>query len=176
MRHYEVTSETYDEQYMGEQNRKMTAALEALPHAIDKNSLVLDAGCGTGLLFPRVAERAKLIVGIDIAPGLLRKARTRAKANVALVRGDAESLPLKENKFNYAFAFTLLQNMPDPKRTLEEVKRATRPDAILAISGLKKHYTETDFRETLENAKLEILTLRTVEELKDFVAVCRKRL
>lgn len=161
---------------MEEQNRKILAALEALPQPVNRNSVILDAGCGTGILFPQIARQAKLIIGIDASPNLLRQAKTKAKTNIALIEADADSLPLKANSFSHIFAFTLLQNTINPNRTIEEIKRVTRQNATLIITGLKKHFTQTVFTKLLENARLEILALRTDEKLKDFVAVCRKRL
>ena len=176
IRHYDQTAETYDQQYMEEQNIKIVAALEALPQPIDENAVILDAGCGTGLFFPHVTKKTKHIIGMDISPNLLRQARTKAEDNVALIEADADFMPFKAEIFTHTFAFTLLQNTPNPKRTLKEIRRVTRRDASLVITGLKKHFTQTTFVKLLENAKLEILTLKTDKELKDFVAICQKRL
>lgn len=174
IRHYNITAETYDQQYMEEQNLKITTALKALPRSIDGNSVILDAGCGTGILFPHIARKAKQVIGVDTAPNLLKQAKTKAATNTALIRADADFLPLKANTFTHTFALTLLQNTPNPKRTIEEIKRATCQDPTLIITGLKKHFAKTVFTKLLENAQLDILALRTDEKLKDFVAVCRK--
>jgi ubiquinone/menaquinone biosynthesis C-methylase UbiE len=178
MRHYDQTAETYNRQYTEEQNTKIIAALNALPQLMDESAVILDVGCGTGTLFPHTAEKTKQTIGIDISIKLLKKAKEAKKThnNVALTRADADFLPFKTETFTHTFAFTLIQNMPNPKRTLEEIKRVTRRDATLVITGLKKHFKQTAFVKLLENARLGILTLKTDEELKDFVAVCRKRL
>jgi len=176
IRHYDRTAETYDQQYMEEQNLKITAALKILQKPVDESAVVLDAGCGTGLSFPLIAVKAKQIVGVDISAHLLRKAKTKAEANTALIQTDADFLPLKTDMFTHAFAFTLLQNTPDPRSVIEEIKRVTRRDAALIMTGLKKHFTQATFIRLLKNAQLEVLSLKTDDRLKDFVAVCRKRL
>jgi 2-polyprenyl-6-hydroxyphenyl methylase/3-demethylubiquinone-9 3-methyltransferase len=176
IRHYDLTAETYDQQYMEEQNTKIAIALEALPRPMDKNAVVLDAGCGTGLLFPHITRKAKQIMGVDISASLLKEAKTKAKANIALIRADADFLPFKAETFTNTFAFTLVQNTPNPQGTIEEIERAAQPDATIVITGLKKHFTLSAFVKLLENVRLEILTLKTDKELKDFVAVCQKRL
>lgn len=174
--HYNQTAETYDEQYMEEQNLKITAALKALPQPINKNAIVLDAGCGTGLFFPHTAQKAKQTVGIDTSANLLKKAKQKTLPSDALIRADADFLPFRADVFSHAFAFTLLQNTPHPERTLEEIRRVTRINAILVITGLKKHFTQIQFIKLLENTRLETLTLKNDDELRDCVAICQKRL
>jgi ubiquinone/menaquinone biosynthesis C-methylase UbiE len=176
IRHYDQTAETYDQQYTGEQDLKIAAALESLTQPIDKNAVILDAGCGTGLFFPHIARKAKQTVGIDTSTELLKKAKTRAYHEIALIKAEADFLPFKAETFTHAFAFTLLQNTPHPQTTAEEIKRVTRRDATLVITGLKKYFTQTALVQLIEKARLEILALRTDKELKDLVAVCRKRL
>jgi len=177
IRHYDQTTETYDQQYMEEQDLKITAALEFLTQPVDKNALILDAGCGTGILFPHIAKKVKQIVGIDTSTKLLKKAKdNKVYCNTALIKADADFLPFKTETFTYTFAFTLLQNTPNPQGTVEETRRVTRRDATLVITGLKKSFTQAAFVKLLEKARLEILALKTDDALKDFVAICRKRL
>jgi len=177
MKHYDLTANTYDSQYEVEQNLKIAVALEALARPIDENAVALDTGCGTGILFPHVAQKARLAIGIDLSRKLLggAKAKTKTFLNVGLIRADADFLPLRAETFTHAFAFTLLQNIPNPFSTLREIGRVTLEDATFVITGLRKHFTKIAFAKMLEMSRLEILTLKTDNELKDFVAVCRKR-
>ena len=63
MLHYDQTAASYEAQYAEEQDAKMEAALSGV--YLKENSLILDVGCGTGLLFPHIADKARLLVGID---------------------------------------------------------------------------------------------------------------
>jgi ubiquinone/menaquinone biosynthesis C-methylase UbiE len=176
MDRYERTAKTYDMQYSEEQEAKIEAALEE--SRIEGKAVILDAGCGTGLLFRHVAKRARLIVGIDTSLNLLRQARTKAKAytSAAIVLADADYAPFVAKTFTHAFAVTLLQNTPQPAITLEEIERTTRAKAVVVITGLKKHFTLGDFTLLLTHAQLEITSLRTDDKLKDYVVTCQKRL
>lgn len=173
---YDRTAKTYDMQYSEEQNAKIEAALEDF-HIGDK-AVILDAGCGTGLLFRQVAKCARLIIGIDTSLSLLKQAKTKAKVygNAAIVRADVDHAPFTAKTFTHAFAFTLLQNTPDPAATLEEIKRTTKPKATVFITGLRKHFSLEDFTRLLINAQLEITSIKTNDKLKDYVVTCRKRL
>lgn len=59
---------------------------------------VLDLGCGTGFHLPRFAETASSVVGVEPHPDLLRLAqrRTRRLANVTLLPGTAQEIPLPD--------------------------------------------------------------------------------
>jgi ubiquinone/menaquinone biosynthesis C-methylase UbiE len=175
IRHYDQTAPAYDRQYREEQEAKITATLQNMP--LMKDAIVLDTGCGTGLLFSHIAKQAKQIIGIDTSLNLLKQAKTKAKAkttkNTHIIQADADHQPFKADTFTHTFAYTLVQNAPDPARTLEELKRTAQPNATIVITGLKKHYTLENFTQLLANARFEIKALKTEEKLKDYVAICQ---
>ena len=173
MHRYDVTAHMYDMRYAEEQKAKIEAALRNL--TIGKRDFVLDAGCGTGLLFGYVACRAEMIVGFDISKKTLLQAKEHVKdfSNVHLMLADADNMPLKEGVFSHVFAFTLIQNMPDPVRTLNEANRIAKPEGAIVVTGLKSIFSRKSFEELLQNAGLKIVALED-EDLKCYVAVCTK--
>ena len=171
MRRYDLTAQLYDMRYAEEQELKYKTALESLNVA--RKSKVLDIGCGTGLLFSHVAAEAQTVVGVDISGKLLLQAKERARnfRHVHLVQADADHLPFKDNYFSVVFAFTLLQNMPDPLETLREVKRIAERDASIVVTGLKKAFSLDAFRELLQSAGLRVVSLKDDDMLKCHIAV-----
>ena len=174
MRRYDLTAHLYDMRYAEEQTAKFKAVLEELK--VDTFGFVLDAGCGTGLLFDYVAKKSKTLVGIDISRKILDQAKTRAKkfSNIDLVLADVDNMPLKSNIFNYVFGFTVIQNVPETVKTLMEIKRVTKRNAMIVVTGLKKVFAKEDFAEMLVNAGLSVVALKD-EGLQCYVAVCKKR-
>jgi len=172
MRHYDQSAHVYDAQYSEEQEAKIEAALNSLK--LRKNDAVLDAGCGTGLLFPRIAKTVRLVLGLDLSSRILQEAKKRTKQlpNVALLRADADQTPFQNQTFDTVFAVTLLQNTPDPLLTLEEIKRVSKNQAAIVATGLKKQFTQESFTNLLHRAKLSIRGLETDEKLRGYVAVC----
>jgi ubiquinone/menaquinone biosynthesis C-methylase UbiE len=172
MHHYDHSALVYDVQYREEQEAKIEAALDELK--LRKSSLVLDVGCGTGLLFPHIATDVNLLVGLDFSPKILRQAWKRAKQyeNVAILQADADSLPFPDKTFNPVFAITLLQNMPVPLRCLQEIKRVAKINATIIVTGLKKEFSKEKFEQLLSRAKLEISVIRANKQLKGYVAIC----
>jgi ubiquinone/menaquinone biosynthesis C-methylase UbiE len=173
MQRYDLTAHIYDMRYAKEQIAKIEPAMESI--SMEKESLVLDVGCGTGLLFNYVANKAKAVVGLDISRKILLQAKERAKKfpNAHLILADADNMPLKKGIFSHIFSVTLIQNMPNPLKTLTEVKRAAKENALMVITGLKKKFSIEVFKRLLQNAGLNVTALKS-ESLNCNVAVCTK--
>ena len=174
MRRYNLTAEMYDARYCEEQEAKYKAALDGLSL---EAGVVLDVGCGSGLFFSHVANEAKLVVGVDVSRRLLQLAKERAKTypDVYLIQADADKLPFKQDIFTHVFAFTVLQNMPNPPKTLEEFKLVAQNDARIVVTGLKAAVSLEVFGGFLEKAGLQVVSLRDDEVLRCYVVVSVRR-
>ena len=92
---------------------------------------VLEVGVGTGLALPNYKQHLD-IVGIDLAPEMLEKARERVKAerltNVSgLYEMDASNLRFPDNSFDTVAAMYLITVVPDPQKVMLELARVTKP-------------------------------------------------
>ncbi len=113
--------------------------LEAVP--LDPAATVLDVGCGTGFplleLGHRLGSRARLL-GVDPwAPALARaraKCRAQGLANVLLVRGVAERLPIRDGVVDLVVSNNGLNNVQDLGTALRECARVTRAGGRLAFT------------------------------------------
>jgi ubiquinone/menaquinone biosynthesis C-methylase UbiE len=173
MERYDLTAHMYDMRYAEEQEAKFEAALKSLKA---KNyGRVLDAGCGTGLLFRHIALKAEMVVGLEISKNMLLKAKEHAESfrNVHLVLADADFIPFKDGVFRMVFVFTLIQNMPEPAKTLKEIRRVAEDNAQIVVTGLKKIFSLQMFKKLLQNADLKIVSFEG-ERLKCYVATCLK--
>ncbi|MDR0493474.1 MAG: class I SAM-dependent methyltransferase [Nitrososphaerota archaeon] len=170
MKRYDITAEIYDERYFEEQNRKYKKALENVGV---KGLSILDVGCGSGLFFSHVAEQAMLVVGVDVSHGLLLKAKERPErnGNVFLVQADADHLPFRDNFFGATFAFTMLQNVPNPSETITELKRVVEVNGKVVVTGLKKAFALNKFMDILEDSKMTLTAFVDEKTLNCYVAV-----
>lgn len=159
---------TYDRRY----NEPQLAKYETiLPYLNNTLGWALDIGIGTGLFLKKIIKHWALIVGIDLSLNMLRLAKRRAKnsANVELILADADYLPFKGHTFPTITAFTILQNMPDPSKTLEEIIRVS--DGVVAITVLKRKIDEAALQELLQ--RLDVKKLDVIKtESEDIFAVC----
>jgi ubiquinone/menaquinone biosynthesis C-methylase UbiE len=177
IRHYDELAPFYDSLYGDEQNLKFKLVQENV--SIQGSDKILDVGCGSGFLFKHVAFDAAFIVGVDLSTGLLKVARAQIKnkklVSVYLVRADTDYLPFRDMFFDKVFAFTLLQNIPDPDATLGEMIRVAKENAVFVVSGLKKAFSEQSFRRILAKVGFKFKTIKASEHSKDFIAVCHRQ-
>lgn len=87
----------------------------------------LDSGTGAGTLALALAPLVREVVGVDIVPELLERARALAPANVTFVEGDATSLPFEDSSFDLACSRRTLHHIARPERAVAELVRVTRP-------------------------------------------------
>ena len=112
------------------------------PMRIDPTRVV-DLGCGTGILFKYLAKRYPRadLLGIDLAPAMLRRAERRTPAwkrwlglrRPRLVCADAERLPLAPGSAELLFSNLALQ-WCDPRAVFAEASRVLAPGGVLVFS------------------------------------------
>lgn len=103
--------------------------------AVDR---ALDFGCGTGDLTERLLEegRAKRVVGVDITPGMLRRARRKASAGgyAARVRhmiANGERLPFADAAFDLVVSAFVMRNVGHREMAYREIVRVLKPGGSL---------------------------------------------
>jgi len=100
---------------------------------------VLDLGCGTANLLPRLAEwgaRFDRYVGVDVSMEMLLAARPKLASTsipAALADADAEALPFPAASFDTVVSASVLHDVPSPARALTEARRVLRPGGRLLL-------------------------------------------
>ncbi len=87
----------------------------------------VDVGTGAGTLALALAPLVREVVGVDLVPELLERARANAPANVTFVEGDATSLPLDSGSFDLACTRRTLHHIARPELAVAELVRVTAP-------------------------------------------------
>jgi SAM-dependent methyltransferase len=121
--------------------------------ALAGGEAVVDVGCGNGLYLAGLASRGHRgpVAGIDMSPGMLAAARSRAPA-AHLIGGDAANLPLRTGSADVALAMHMLYHVPEPARAIAELRRVTRPGGLVVV-GLNGEDHLTELRD-LVNSQL----------------------
>jgi len=160
---------------------------------IKKTDLVLDIGCGNGLLAADIAKKAKSVKGVDIVSKNIKKAKKREQKNLSFVVGDATKY-----KFSEAYDVVVLSNVLEhiekrvaflkkiiklAPRLIVRVPLASRSWLAMYLreEGYdykldKTHfveYTESEIRKELEKAGLKILTEKIM--WGEYYCVCQRR-
>src|SRR5438132_6528227 len=87
----------------------------------------LDVGTGAGTLALALAPLVAEVVGVDVVPELLERARAQAPANVAFAEGDATGLPFEAASFDLVCCRRTLHHIARPERAVAELTRVARP-------------------------------------------------
>jgi ubiquinone/menaquinone biosynthesis C-methylase UbiE len=136
---YDTTAAIYNRRYKAIQSGKY----RYIVGQFGKKDVILDVGCGTGLLLRHLGDKVACIVGVDLSTEMLRVAlkdikKKGIKGN--LIRADADTLPFRSDIFTKVASVSLLQNMSDPEATIGEIARVLGAGGVMAITCLRKKY------------------------------------
>ena len=174
---YNSTSNFYDDRYRKIQNEKYALQFKDTNF---KYKTLLDAGCGTGLLFEYISNlnfsnlhRELGYIGLDISWKMLmqfynKNKRLNYRTNSSLILGDIENLPFREDRFDLIFSITSLQNLHDIKKGLKELIRVGKENAVLKLSILRKQLKLEEVT-TYLNSRMINLRTEILEEVEDVI-------
>ena len=104
---------------------------------------VVDVGCGAGIDSLIAAKKVGpdgRVVGVDMTPSMLKKARRAAGEaelkNVEFREGYAEALPVQDGWADVLISNGVLNLMPDKAAALEEMSRVLKPGGRLQIGDI----------------------------------------
>jgi SAM-dependent methyltransferase len=103
--------------------------LDVLGEVRDKD--VLELGCGAGRFGQTLADRGARVVGVDVSPEQL----SRARVSFELVKASADDLPFEDGSFDLVVADWGATTFADPYRVVPEVARVLRAGGLFAFSG-----------------------------------------
>jgi len=105
---------------------------------MDRKSVVLEIGCGTGEFTQRIAPHVHELWATDLSPGLLERAQQRIRmvcpqAHVTYAVQDAMELHLPDDHFDAVFGCSMLHHV-NPSLALRETCRVLRPGGWCVFS------------------------------------------
>jgi ubiquinone/menaquinone biosynthesis C-methylase UbiE len=106
----------------------------------EKYKVILDIGCGPMFVSYSINRLLNSeYIGIDIMPvEKLKKYRDAMVSvcakSVEVIRASAESLPFRNNTFDFALALDVLEHLRKPREALMEIYRVIKVNSMVAVS------------------------------------------
>lgn len=153
--YYDEWSENYDDtlaRWRYEAPDRVAARLREL---LDANTIVLDAGCGTGLSGRALAGAGfQTIDGMDVSQQSLDVAARRGVYR-SLKQVDMQNppLPYYDDSYDGLACVGVLTYVPDSDAILREFCRIVKPGGVLVLTQRTDILAERDFPATLEKLK-----------------------
>lgn len=104
-----------------------------IPPARRPGAVLVDVGCGAGLLAPHVAGKGYRHIGVDLVTSALHQA---AEHGVVPVRADAAALPLRDGCADVVSAGEVLEHVPDLAGVVREACRVLRPGGLFVADTI----------------------------------------
>ena len=111
---------------------------------IEEGMCVLEAGCGSGAFTDHIARavgKDGAVFALDIQLEMLDQLKkklmrfeNRDIGNIFLIEGDVCKMPFKDNHFDLVYLVAVLQEIPEKRKALIEIKRVLKPGGLLAIT------------------------------------------
>ncbi len=141
---FDQIADSYDLWYqdqVGKRVDKLENSLVFKHFSPERASLILDAGCGTGIYSRRLAKKGHYVIGLDASEKMLQLAKNKPSYQgpvIEYIKGDLHYLPFKNNLFDSVICITALEFCRDAYQVVLELGRVLKPQGQLIFGMLNK--------------------------------------
>jgi len=160
-----------DEAWNRQSEEDVALILHSVPETETSGGRLLEIGCGPGRLLSRMAPRFRTLVGVDLAPTMLREARDacRVRDNVSLVLSKGYDLGFfRDRSFDFIVMFAVAIHVPREivHSYIRESRRVLRPGGRFRFT-LRREITDPGEQAQLEQF-IEVQVKRIPEDAEPF--------
>ena len=124
----------------------LSALIDRLPN--DEGIRALDVATGTGFTGFRLAQKYKLVVGLDVTSEMLLEARNLAAEkrldNLVFVLGRSEKMPFLDHAFDVVTCRRAAHHFSDKKKFVSEVRRVLKPGGTFGFVDMLSPENDKD--------------------------------
>lgn len=106
--------------------------LNRMKKKLNRNMVVLELACGTGILSMQLAGNVKMLEATDFSTEMIKESKRKCHSSrLHFSVQDATALPYASETFDAVIISNALHIMPSPEKALAEARRVLKPDGIL---------------------------------------------
>lgn len=101
---------------------------------LNKDSIVLDMGCGSGRWSKYVSTKVKFIEAIDPSEAILTATNLlKGNKNVRTTQASSDNIPFSDESFDFIFSLGVLHHIPDTQQALIDVVKKVKNKGYVLI-------------------------------------------
>jgi len=101
---------------------------------VNKDVVYLEIGCGPFFIGQKIANKCKIVIGIDMCPTALKIARKMLKEkgidNFLLIQGNILNLPIKNNIIDIIYGGGVIEHFKNTTKCIDELYKVLRKGGI----------------------------------------------
>ncbi len=186
-----------------EPNRTASKIIELSKEFLEKDTYLLDFGCGAGAITNKLAKETKAIEAIDISSGMLQFAKKQAEensiGNIKYMQTSIFDERFKDETFDAILAFNVLHYIEDMPSLIARINSLLKPNGVfisstaclkekrslmrylvllltkLGIMPKTNFYKKIELETLIENGNFGIIKSERISKLPEYFIVSRKR-
>lgn len=131
---FEEWAKDYDDRrnksFLEKSKKHMSSIVDKYSH----HGTFLEIGLGTGEVFELISSKFDIPHGMDISEGMVRRTYSKEKIKRRLLVGDACSLPIKSDSFDFIVCQDVLEHVPYQNKMILEICRILKENGNAIIT------------------------------------------
>lgn len=104
-----------------------------LPAAYFNNKLVLDVGCGHGIMTSKIASLSGFAVGIELSRAVEKAYDENTNPAAFYLQGDLQFLPFEEKSFDVLYSSGVIHHTNDTQKSLALIAKTVRKEGLICL-------------------------------------------
>jgi len=102
--------------------------------SVNKDSYVLDVGCGTGRWSYYLSPKVKFVEAIDPSDAVFSAVQlTSGKPNIRVTKAGVSSIPFDDATFDFIFSLGVLHHIPDTTGAIKRIFQKLKPGGYFLV-------------------------------------------